>query len=342
MKKIFLLLLLLPLLFAQERVHVVKKGDTLWDIAGFYYQNPFLWPYIWRANLEKISDPHWIYPDQEFVIPPSPEAMPSELPPPPEEEYLYEEETIPTEEAPPPEPEEIESTEVSSVKPELSIFTEPFIHRAGMILEEEWADWGRIISSAPKGERHLTTYKDVYINRGEGDVKVGDILTVYRPGPDIFHPKTGSYLGKVIRVLGKLEVTAVERDRSKAKVVTSYEIIHPGDRLIPYEEIIIPTSIELVKTDRLLEGYIVHLLSKDYLTAPHSIAYIDLGSLDGISCGDVFKIFRPKGKDLPEEIVGELQVLSTRSNTATTYFRWTRTAERFHRGDRIRLYMETR
>ena len=56
---------------AQEtKVHVVKKGDTLWDLSGYYLTNPFLWPDIYEVNKLKINDPHWIYPGQEFVIPP--------------------------------------------------------------------------------------------------------------------------------------------------------------------------------------------------------------------------------------------------------------------------------
>lgn len=254
------------------------------------------------------------------------------------EETTYE--AVPVEEATV--PEEVEATEVASVQPELSIFTEDFIHRAGMILEEEWADWGRITASAPKGERYLTTYKDVYINRGAPDVEVGNILTVFRPGPAVSDPKTGSYLGKVIKVLGKLEVTAVEANRAKAKIVASYDIILAGDRVIPYEEIVVPTNIELKKAEQPIEGYIVYMRSKDALTRSSSIAYIDFGSLDGISCGDVFQVFQPQGANLPEMIVGELQVLSTRTKTSTAYFRWTRKAERFHRGDQVRLYLETR
>ncbi len=34
--------------FGQEaRVHVVQRGDTLWDLARQYLNNPYLWPQIW-------------------------------------------------------------------------------------------------------------------------------------------------------------------------------------------------------------------------------------------------------------------------------------------------------
>ena len=49
--------------------HVVREGDTLWDLAGEYYADPFRWPMIHEANLGEVEDPHWIYPTERLLIP---------------------------------------------------------------------------------------------------------------------------------------------------------------------------------------------------------------------------------------------------------------------------------
>lgn len=52
--------------------YIPENRDCLWKIAGYkkIYNNPRLWPKIYRANKAKIKNPDLIYPGQVFKIPP--------------------------------------------------------------------------------------------------------------------------------------------------------------------------------------------------------------------------------------------------------------------------------
>lgn len=51
-----------------EVSHVVKKGDTLWDIANAYLKDPFRWPEVFQRNTDVVENPHWIYPGEVIRI----------------------------------------------------------------------------------------------------------------------------------------------------------------------------------------------------------------------------------------------------------------------------------
>ncbi|HSL71825.1 MAG TPA: LysM peptidoglycan-binding domain-containing protein [Longimicrobiales bacterium] len=67
---------------AERREHQVKRGDTLWDLARAYLNDPFLWPMIYEANRQVVENPHRIYPAERLVIPPLPGERAAEAPAP--------------------------------------------------------------------------------------------------------------------------------------------------------------------------------------------------------------------------------------------------------------------
>jgi nucleoid-associated protein YgaU len=51
-------------------IHVVREGDTLWDIARRYRGDSLAWPLVYDANRSRIAVPDLIYPGQRLVVAP--------------------------------------------------------------------------------------------------------------------------------------------------------------------------------------------------------------------------------------------------------------------------------
>lgn len=47
--------------------YVVKKGDTLWDIANKFLRDSWQWPELWYVN-PKVANPHLIYPGDVLYL----------------------------------------------------------------------------------------------------------------------------------------------------------------------------------------------------------------------------------------------------------------------------------
>jgi hypothetical protein len=325
----------------QSAIHRVNEGDTLWDLAGHYLQNSFSWPLIWEANKDKVEDPHWIYPGQELVIPPAagtaPVAEPDTAAP-----------IAPLAAAPEPKPEEpaLPEPETPVAKPAVGYQSarligvrksaEPVVSEAlafisGYLSTEEEKPLGRFLHADVQERDYLLTNDKVYLNLGVRDgTKPGDRFAVYRlDNKRVKHPKGGQDLGRMVIIAGVVEVEEVEEQSSRARIIKCYQPLSKKELVKPYVEAVIPKNVKPLPVQKSHDGYIVALRQPELAATTYQVAYIDKGLAEGIVPGDVFEIYRTQkdipdpdkgGKvKLPDLVVGAVQVLAVRNNTASAY-----------------------
>jgi len=317
----------LSAIVSAEQIHTVKRGETLWEISGNYLDDHFYWPHIYRANMNQIEDPHWIFPGQEFIIP----------------HLVLEEEEMKivsfkaawrsTEEAPAPE-EDIEliekeesvvfpggEEEVGFWQKDSPVVPWALVYRAGYITREP-PEWGKIIAAEEATRETIWSHDEVLVDKGARDlVAEGDLFTVLKCGKRVRHPHDRRYLGKIVYALGTLRVLSVEERSFRALVEVCYEPFRVGDAVVPFHVVDIPTGKELLETGRVVDGLIVAALESGRELLPRDIVYIDRGKMDDVHPGDIFEIYR-EGKKIrgvlePMRIVGELQVLRVEEETST-------------------------
>ena len=245
-------------LLAQDTAHVVSDGDTLWGLAGKYYNNPWQWKRIYEANKDKISNPHWIYPGQEFSIPgvsakvvapakaETPETIPVEGTKTDREAVAGTETAVVPETAADTKRPVVEETrtpgetaalqveaekEGQVVGAEVALKKEAYKRFTGasFIVPMAHSFAGRIIGS--KDRRIMLVHGDVvYINIGSEDgLTAGSLCYIFRKGERMRGGR------KVIKV-GMLRVTEEINENSATAIITkSHEAISVRDYVEPAE-----------------------------------------------------------------------------------------------------------
>jgi hypothetical protein len=257
---------------AGTKVHRIVKGDTLWDLAGSYMRDNYLWPKIWEAN-QYVLDSHWIYPGDPLVIPPLPVVVPevaqtdpapaapqapvlpdaSDLPPAlPEDTASALESPIPVVPEVEPEAEEEPEPELAQAEPppaapEPEPEPEPPAPPPSAIheVDVECSEW--IVRKFKKPDLKVRGFEDahgiaptvgdyVLLNQGAEDgIKAGAEFVLVRPGTVVENPITGRNVGLDIRPRGRVTVVLVHPESATAEVTSACEEIEIGDFLIPHE-----------------------------------------------------------------------------------------------------------
>jgi hypothetical protein len=268
-----------------KRLHIVVKGDTLWDLAGKNLGNPFSWPQIWELN-KWIKDPHWIYPGDPLLIdgartalaqaaPGTPNGSKPAEPVPGEAATKGAEGAAPAggETGVPALPEgtpDLAEPEVANLKPdrqarpplrvmreELAFAFQDFIQMPYLVPQGAAAHLKelhalKIVGNKLPEREMLAETEQVYLNGGaDKGVKVGDRLVVIRQeATRLIHPEDTHRrrnLGDVMMQIGVLRVVTVQSRGSVAVVEKAMDSIQAGQWAAPFTE---PANIPLkLRTD---------------------------------------------------------------------------------------------
>lgn len=234
-------------------------------------------------------------------------------------------------------------------------FTVNKLKQAGYIIPES-SHRGKIIKNLSDHES-FGIGEIVYLDIGtEHDISKGKLFTIFSKSRLILHPlikgqkregipnyqrplaepyptyfsRWGKRIGHMVEPLGYLEILESIPGSSKAIVKESYNPIHNGDFVTPYEKLEAPPRFPEAKGEHQLEGYVIAYQREHYLGGLNDFIYIDRGANDRVIPGDRFEVYitPTKGKDrwyqvnsggepLIPHVIAEIQVLDTQPETST-------------------------
>ncbi|HEX6135361.1 MAG TPA: LysM peptidoglycan-binding domain-containing protein [Longimicrobiales bacterium] len=319
----------------QQREHLVRRGDTLWDLARAYLENPFLWRLIYEANRDVVEDPHWIYPAERLVIPPllAQDAPGSVTRPPlgtPIKPPLGTPIGMELREIPMAPPVAVSDTPAATVVETVDLrhpvvalseyLATPWVSETarrevnGSILRlaDPAAMQDRLASNLHPNDRvHLG---DLGRNRPE----VGDSLLVVRFARRLLGR------GDVVEPLAVLLVEDVTATVATARVVRQFGAARLGDSVMPLAPLPAIGLGEPVAIENGPDGELIEFVTEDDpLYGTTDLAFISLGQASGVGIGDEFMVYVPargvrlQAETLPPEVVATVRVVKVADNTST-------------------------
>ncbi|MFO8025620.1 LysM peptidoglycan-binding domain-containing protein [Thiohalophilus sp.] len=298
--------------------YVVKKGDTLWGIAGRFLNDPWLWPQVWHINPE-IRNPHLIYPGDVVVLYRDADGKP----------YLTLEGSggvapptggIETEKLSP--RARYESIEKAIPTIRRSVIA-PFLQRPRVIGKDELEEAPYIVSSF---EEHLIsgTGNRIYA-RDIQDESIGR-YEVVRPGRVYRDPQSGEVLGYEVIRLADARVTRGKSGRDDVvtlNITRAQQEVLNGDRLLPVEDQQLEFNFFPRPPKKEVEGEIIAVHNGLSQIGQYNVVVLNKGTREGLEPGHVMAIYQDGGTardpdswfgfhvDLPDERAGILMVFRT-------------------------------
>lgn len=325
-----------------SNVHIIVRGDTLWDLANKYYNNPYLWPQLWEANTY-ITDAHWIYPGDPLLI--QGEITTGDVPTTTGVDVGAATDTG-------------QGTETTAnvavpVGAPVPLGTEADIFCFGYLGEVDESLPNRVSAFEDvelKFTRRAKTQDTgvaegdiIFINGGTASGLIaGDTYIVVKPQGLVKHPESGAIVGRHYDYRGQVRILCATDNSATAVVVQSCKDIHLGDALKPLPMIPIPLARQTALADACsapsgkASGYIVNAQDYRYALGEGSIVQINLGREDFVEPGDFLTVFRENpATGTPRQILGEVGILTAEGRTATARIMRMRYSMRV--GDRVEL-----
>lgn len=267
----------------QPGVYTVQKGDTLWDIAGVFLDEPWRWPDLWQVNPE-IEDPHLIYPGDVVRLRWT-DGQP--------ELVLERGEASRTMRAVP--------GDTTALQPRIRY--EPLVgaipsidlQAVGPFLSSNRVVRPRQLENAPyvvQGDsgRLLTGAGDRMYVRGQNLGAVGDAYSVVRRATNLIDPDTGELLGLEAEEIGSARIVDLSGDIATMTVTASREDIRIGDRILPMESRALdPTFFPSAPANR-VRGRILKVLGGVSQVGNLSVVVLNVGEREGVEVGNVLTI----------------------------------------------------
>lgn len=281
--------------------YVVKRGDTLWDIAAMFLRDPWYWPEIWYAN-PQVANPHLIYPGDVLTL-----------------VYIDGRPRIVLERGG---GRDRLEPRVRAEPLEEAILTIPYDRIAAFlsrpaVLDRDTAENAPYILSSRRGHLVHGAQSEVYVRGGEFAVEQD--YSVMRVGDRLRDPDTGDVLGYQGIYVGQGQVVRDGDPATLYLVSTEREALN-GDKLLPVDLDAPPRFVPRAP-EQAVDGSIIHVLDGVSLVGAYQVVTLNRGASDGLAPGHVLAVWQAGqqtadrfggGKvQLPDEYAGYLMVFKT-------------------------------
>lgn len=249
--------------------YVVKKGDTLWDIAAMFLRDPWRWPDIWYVN-PQIENPHLIYPGDELEL-----------------VYINGKPQLRLNRGVVKLSPKIRVTPWDGAIPTVPADAiAPFLTRPYVVGEDE-------LDKAP----YVVAFADEHIIGGAGlrayvraieqaDQQRFDLI---RPGDAYKDAESGEILGYEALYVGDAQLTRVG-DPATVLIDSVEREVLVGDRLLPVTEDKAMLDFHPKVPDEMVNGAIIDVLDGVSQIGQYNVVVLDRGAADGLSPGSVLQV----------------------------------------------------